>query len=79
MLYKMGVRIDIRIKVWLVDCTIIKENQYRIGISVGISGSYVVYSSLNGFLEYFAFKYSIKVFNATAVELPIINTISFLP
>lgn len=42
MLYKMGVRIDIRIKVWLVDCTIIKENQYRIGISVGISGSYVV-------------------------------------
>jgi hypothetical protein len=25
MLYKMGVRIDIRIKVWLVDCTILRK------------------------------------------------------
>lgn len=37
------------------------------------------YSSLNGFFEYFIFKNSMKVFNATAIELPIISTMSFLP
>ena len=36
-------------------------------------------SSSNGFLEYFIFKNNKYVFNATAVKLPIIKTMSFFP